>query len=412
MSPDRIATGAVAAGQIWKRYRADSSRPPLRQAISRLVRRRGPQSRWVLRDVNLHVEPGESVGLVGLNGSGKSTLLKIVAGVTFPTAGRLDVGGRVGALLEVRAGIHPELSGRENTYFYGTVLGLSRRQVASKFDEIVAFGELGDAIDRQVKYYSSGMQMRLGFSISAFLEPDILLVDEALAVGDVGFQQRCLERMQTVVNQGTTLIFVSHDMAAVESMCERTLWLDDGVVCGDGPTPEVLTAYRVGLEEKAALLAKMLQGPVRLRDLVITGRGSPSPTTGEPLELRLALEADGPVSVELCIGVSEGPANPIFALTRDIQLQRGSNDVRVTVDNVPLPRGRYYVWTGAFAPGLGAKMPWHPSAPLDIAGPVRQAPPRGVMLLSPVHVTAGWEVVRAPGHVHDSLPLGGPASRA
>lgn len=397
MSPDRLPHGTVAAEQIWKRYRPDATRPPLRDALARVVGRRRTQAKWVLRGVDLRIEPGDSVGLVGLNGSGKSTLLKTIAGVTFPTAGRLGVGGRVGALLEVRAGIHPELSGRENTFFYGTVLGLSRKQVAARFDEIVEFGELEDAIDRQVKYYSSGMQMRLGFSIAAFLEPDILLVDEALAVGDVGFQQRCLERMRTVLSQGTTLVFVSHDMAAVESMCRRALWLDAGVVRSEGPTADVLADYRVGLEEKAARLATFIHGPVRLRELALSGRDGGAPRTGDSLDITLTLSSEGAVTVDICLGVSEGPANPIFALTHNVELHAGENALQVTVDNVPLPRGRYYVWLGAFAPGNRVQMPWHPAAPLDVVGPLRMAPPRGVMLLSPVHVTSRWSTDALPG---------------
>lgn len=410
MSREKVARGEVSGEQLWKRYRADATRPPLRSALMRIVGRKRSPANWVLRGVDFRVEPGDSVGLVGLNGSGKSTLLKMVAGVTSPTAGTLGVGGRVGALLEVRAGIHPELSGRENAFFYGTVLGLSRRQVAARFDDIVQFAELGDAIDRQVKYYSSGMQMRLGFSISAFLEPDILLVDEALAVGDVGFQQRCLERMQHVLNQGTTLVFVSHDMAAVESMCRRTLWLDAGVVRGDGLTPDVLAQYRLGLEEKAARLAQFLQGPVRLRRVETLGVGTSTPTTGHSLRLRLSINTDTAQSMDLCIGVSEGPANPIFTLNQAVELGVGDTDVCVTVDNLPLPRGRYYLWVGGFGAAGQVPMPWHPAAPLDVDGPLRQAPPRGIMVLSPIHVTSRWEVVNTsamPSTSRSGTPLAG-----
>src|SRR3954451_21842473 len=280
MSPSSGQLGSVTAGHLWKRYRADSHRPGARELLGRALGR-GSRARWnwVLRDVELEVPAGESVGLIGLNGSGKSTLLKLLAGVTQPNAGHVDVRGRIGALIEVRAGIHPDLTGRENTFFYGTVLGLTRREVAARFAQIVDFAELGDAIDRQVKFYSSGMQMRLGFAISAFLEPDVLLVDEALAVGDVGFQQRCLERMRYVLDQGTTLIFVSHDMASVEALCRRTLWLDDGVVRAEGPTADVLSSYRVGLEKKAARLAELLDDAVRLRHFQAIPSGSSTPET-------------------------------------------------------------------------------------------------------------------------------------
>src|SRR5688500_10689509 len=187
MSPE----GTLVADRVWKRFHADRRYSQLRTEIQRLRergRRRRDDYRWALRDVDFRVAPGDSIALVGINGSGKSTLLKILTRVMYPYAGSLDVVGRVGALIEVRAGIHPELTGRENIHLYGTLLGLSRKEVASRFDEIVDFAQLEDAIDRQVKFYSSGMQMRLGFGVAAFLEPDVLLVDEVLAVGDSTFQ--------------------------------------------------------------------------------------------------------------------------------------------------------------------------------------------------------------------------------
>jgi ABC-type polysaccharide/polyol phosphate transport system ATPase subunit len=390
MSPESRPVGSISASHLWKRYRSEATRPLLRD---RLARRRGgrPPYTWALRDVELNVQPGEAVGLVGLNGSGKSTLLKLLTGVTWPTAGQVRVNGRIGALIEVRAGIHPDLTGRENILFYGTVLGLSRREVLARFDDIVDFAELEDAVDRQVKFYSSGMQMRLGFSVAAFLEPDVLLVDEALAVGDVGFQQRCLERMRLVMVQGTTLVFVSHDMAAIESLCPRALWLDDGVVRQDGGTADVLAAYRLGLEAKAARLAELMDDPVRLTDISLRGLGDRPPATGEALDVRLRLDSTVDTNAQLCVGVSEGPASPIFTLTESVHLSPGPNDFRCLIDNLPLPRGRYYTWVGAFASSGPSSMRWHPVAPLDVVGPVRQPPPKGVMLLSPVHVTASWQ---------------------
>ena len=198
---------------------------------------------WALRDVELLAEPGDAVGLIGQNGSGKTTFLRILTRVMYPEAGKVEVAGRVGALIEVTAGIHGDLTGRENIFLFGSILGLSRREVAARFDQIVEFAEIEDAIDRQVKYYSSGMQVRLGFSVAAFLEPDVLLVDEVLSVGDARFQQKCLDRMRAVMAQGTTLVFVSHNLAAVESVCRRGIWLNDGVVLKEGPIQEVLAGY-------------------------------------------------------------------------------------------------------------------------------------------------------------------------
>ncbi len=206
----------------------------------------------MLSDVSLAVEPGKSLALIGANGSGKSTMLKILAGVMDPYAGRIDVVGRIGALIEVRAGIHQELSGRENIFLAGSLLGLSRRLVADRFEEIVHFADLEHAIDRQTKFYSTGMQMRLGFGVAAFLEPAVLLVDEVLAVGDASFQQRCLDRIRNVLSQGTTLVFVSHDLAAVETMCQEAVWLQGGVAAARGTTHEVLAHYRQWIDEIAA----------------------------------------------------------------------------------------------------------------------------------------------------------------
>ena len=186
MSPSENSTlphGTITTERLWKRLRADRARRLLRDRISEFGRMRGRDKwRWVLRDINLEIEPGSAVGLVGANGSGKSTLLKILTGVMYPYAGNVEVSGRLGALLEVRAGLHPDLSGRENIHLYGTLLGFSRKMIEQRFDEIIQFANLEDAIDRQVKFYSSGMQMRLGFSVAAFLEPDVLLAEvDALA---------------------------------------------------------------------------------------------------------------------------------------------------------------------------------------------------------------------------------------
>lgn len=240
MSPE--PPGTIDAFRLWKRFRTD----PHAGAFGRLGRARGggPRWRWALRDVSLRVEPGEAVGIVGVNGSGKSTLLKILTGTMDPTAGRLMVAGRVGSLIELQAGLHPELSGRENALAYGTLLGLSRRQTRDGLDEVIAFAGVHDAVDRPTKFYSTGMRLRLGFSIAAHLTAPVLLVDEVLAVADADFQRAGLERLRALHAGGTTVVMVSHDLASIGTICDRAVWLDRGTLAADGPVDEVLTAYR------------------------------------------------------------------------------------------------------------------------------------------------------------------------
>ena len=211
--------------------------------------RTGAQEVWALRDVSLAVAPGEAVGLVGRNGSGKSTLLRLIAGIIAPTEGRVETGGRVGSLLELGAGFHPDFTGRENVELNGMLQGLTRARIRERFDEIVAFAELEHAIDRPVRTYSSGMTMRLGFAIAAFLEADVLLLDEVFAVGDESFQRKCFGVIAAFKERGGTILFVSHDASAVERLCDRAVLLRDGALAFDGPVHEAITRYRRALAE-------------------------------------------------------------------------------------------------------------------------------------------------------------------
>ena len=198
---------------------------------------------WALKDVSFEVQPGEVVGIIGRNGAGKSTLLKILSRITEPTEGQAELRGRVGSLLEVGTGFHPELTGRENIYLSGAILGMKRAEINRKFDEIAAFAEVEQFLDTPVKHFSSGMQVRLGFAVAAHLEPEILLVDEVLAVGDAAFQKKCLGKMSEVSRGGRTVLFVSHNMAAVEALCARALLLDRGGIAIDGSASEVVRHY-------------------------------------------------------------------------------------------------------------------------------------------------------------------------
>jgi ABC-type polysaccharide/polyol phosphate transport system ATPase subunit len=250
---------------------------------------------WALRDVGLEVREGEVVGIVGPNGAGKSTLLKILARITEPTEGVARTRGRVGALLEVGTAFHPELTGRENIRINGALLGMSKRDVRRRFDEIVEFAGVGAFLDTPLKRYSSGMYLRLAFAVAAHYEPDIVVVDEVLAVGDAEFQQRCLGKMSEFGREGRTVLFVSHDLGAIGRLCRRALWLDHGAVREDGPASDVLERYLAAVAPVVASRSLPDSGdadaPAALRHVAIVGReGSEDHVRGEPLTVRLSVE--------------------------------------------------------------------------------------------------------------------------
>ncbi|MBI4495226.1 MAG: ABC transporter ATP-binding protein [Chloroflexi bacterium] len=228
---------------VWKRYLLGQQRSLRRLASDLLRRQGGRETLWALQDVSLEVRPGQSLGIIGHNGAGKTTLLKLLAGITLSTRGEVDVRGRVASLINLGAGFHRELTGRENIYLNGVLLGLSRREVRARFDRIVEFAELADFIDTPVKRYSAGMYARLGFAVAVHVDPDVLLVDEVLSVGDLSFQDRSLRRMLAFREQGCAVLFVSHNLSAVELMCDRVIWLDHGRIVAEGPAQEVVRAY-------------------------------------------------------------------------------------------------------------------------------------------------------------------------
>src|SRR6476659_3914088 len=237
---------------LCKQYRLGAQQAPygtLRASLAGLVRaplRRfqrngdGPQTIWAVRDVNFQVEPGEIVGIIGRNGAGKSTLLKLLSHITEPTKGRIKLYGRIGSLLEVGTGFHPELTGRENIFLNGAILGMTRKEIARKFDEIVAFAEVERFVDTAVKYYSSGMYVRLAFAVAAHLEPEILIVDEVLSVGDARFQQKCLGKIDDVAKGGRTVLFVTHNMAIVQRLATSAILLDRGRLVNAGPVRAIV----------------------------------------------------------------------------------------------------------------------------------------------------------------------------
>ncbi len=310
---------ALTFEHISKHYRGAREYRALRDdlagAAARLVGVRRPPRSVVraLDDVSFEIPEGQSFGLIGPNGAGKTTALKIATRIAYPTSGRMRVRGRVGALIEVGTGMHPELTGRENVALYGRILGLTSRDIAQRFDDIVDFAGIGAAIDQPVKQFSSGMQLRLGFSVAAYLEPDVLLVDEAIAVGDAGFQYRCVERMSELVHEGRTLVFVSHDMSAIESLCDRAVLLQNGQIAVDGHARDVVRAYIQSVQEEQLLGSDTgaAHGD-RLSILSVSlhdagGHEVETAQTGEPLVIRLHYATDGPVeSPMFSVGLSDG----------------------------------------------------------------------------------------------------------
>jgi ABC-type polysaccharide/polyol phosphate transport system ATPase subunit len=392
--------GTVRTSEVWKRFRSDDRPSYLQDQVARFGdrlrgRSAGASWRWALREIEIQCAPGESWGLVGANGAGKSTLLKILSRVMYPTAGHVEVAGRVGALIEVRAGISPMLTGRENIYLTGSIMGLKRRDVARRFDDIVAFAELEQAVDRQVKYYSSGMMMRLGFGVAAFLQPDVLLVDEVLAVGDATFQQRCLERIRQVLYEGATLVFVSHDLAAVEATCTNGIWIHNGAVQTTGPMREVLSAYRAAVEGEAHERPR-LSGVLDVRDVEVGAPDGGLAKTGEALQVEMTIHSEDRHRAWIYLGVSEGAATPIFLLNpgRETILQPGATRVRCEIPQIPLPAGRYYAWCGVFKNWTNGDelIGWQPLASFDLYGPELDAAPRAVVRLSPVYVESSWAI--------------------
>jgi ABC-type polysaccharide/polyol phosphate transport system ATPase subunit len=310
---------------------------------------------WALRDVSFSVEPGEAVGLIGRNGSGKTTLLRLLAGIIRPTSGRVEVGGRIGSLLELGAGFHLDFTGRENVYLNGSVHGLKRAQIREKLDEIVAFAELERFIDVPVRTYSSGMYMRLGFAIAAHLEADVLLLDEVFAVGDEAFQRKCFGKIFEFKSRGGTIVFVSHDASAVERLCERAVLLRRGVVDFDGPVHDALARYHAQLaaeespDERAAGLREWGSGEARIAEAALLGpEGEPrlQYSAGEPLAVRLHVVQEGNIPApRLSYELRDDSGLLLAAGEQDTgELGWASDNVyRFTVDQLPLADGRFHL---------------------------------------------------------------------
>jgi lipopolysaccharide transport system ATP-binding protein len=350
---------AVELDRVSKRYAVG-------HAGGLFARRRRRDDLWALREVSLRVEPGESVGLIGHNGAGKTTALRLLAGITRPTRGRVHTRGRVASLINLGAGFHPELTGRENIYLNGVILGLSRREVRAKFEQIVEFADLGPYIDTPLKRYSSGMYARLGFAVAAHVDPDVLLVDEVLSVGDVAFQDRSIRKMLSFRDSGQAVLFVSHNLSAVEMMCQRVVWLDHGMIRQEGATAEVVRAYLDAVDEAlldadvtaqrfAGVESPLIDGDlpdesesVVVSQTILTDDANQPKVDfefGEPLRVQLRCLARADLRQVQCSVTVRGDYGPLFTASSETfaTWHRGAHDVACVFESLPLLPGLYRV---------------------------------------------------------------------
>jgi len=350
---------AIQGEGLGKRYRRGivQSSGLLRDSLGRILKspmrslqRQKQETFWALKDVSLEVREGEVLGLIGRNGAGKTTLLKILSRITQPTTGWAEIHGRVGSLLEVGTGFHPELTGRENTFLSGAILGMSKREIASKFDEIVAFAELEKFIDTPVKHYSSGMYVRLAFAVAAHLEPEILLVDEVLAVGDINFQKKCLGKMGDVARAGRTVVLVTHQMNQIRRLCHRVVWIDDGAVRASGPTGETTSAYELAMssnERGISGRASTGRGKASFQSWSILSAPAESPRTLAmlgPVRVAFQLEVNEPISrAHQGIALFNADRQLIWAFSADgLSLNSGVNEIIYEFPYLPIRPGPYF----------------------------------------------------------------------
>lgn len=402
---------SISVRALSKRYLIGERQPyeRLRAVVRRSLNRAGLRDEiMALDDVTFDVPKGSVVGIIGHNGAGKSTLLRILSRVTEPTSGEVELVGRVSALLEVGTGFHPELTGRENVYLNGSILGMTRGEIAARFDDIVDFAEVAQFINTPIKRYSSGMQLRLAFAVAAFLEPEILIVDEVLAVGDVAFQRKCLGRLEAGASSGRTVLFVSHNLAAIRSLCPRSILLDHGRIVYDGPTAGAIDHYlacdrQVGTAWDLTNSARPAY-EIGRRHLLCGARllGQRTVEVGSSVQIEIEIEATGRASeivpvVNLMTSEGEIVAQAVSATTRPPFRtdHPGSLTIRVILPEVNLQPGTYTV-------GFGLRSEFGLEDEVSQAGAIEITEVRGVE--SPVYGSTGgflrlpatWESIDRP----------------
>ncbi|MCP9493826.1 MAG: ABC transporter ATP-binding protein [Pyrinomonadaceae bacterium MAG19_C2-C3] len=345
--------------RVSKRYLVPEEEAQVAAGSNRLLSklkslRKSHKEFWAVRDVSFQVARGEALGIIGHNGAGKSTVLKLIAGITSPTAGEIKINGRLAALIEVGSGFHPELTGRENIYLSGTILGMSRREITSKLDLIIDFAGVREFIETPVKRYSSGMYVRLGFAIAAHLDPDVLLLDEVLAVGDAAFQTKCFEHISRMREEGKTIVFISHDLHAVESLCSRTILIHRGELVANGAPREVIAEYAEVSSRFTQSTAEVVEGTIMSKEAAITSlsfesaEGANHYRTGAPLVARITYTASEPIA-DVKFGVyfyaENGELHSQFTTEWDgerIDLEPGIGTLTFLCPALSLQRGIYY----------------------------------------------------------------------
>jgi ABC-type polysaccharide/polyol phosphate transport system ATPase subunit len=326
---------------VSKRFRVPDHGEGRRRLLGLLP---GRELFWALRDVSFEIRRGEALGVIGPNGSGKTTLIKLLSGITAPTEGEIEITGRLASLVEVGAGFQPDLTGRENIFLNGAILGMSYREIARKLPSIVDFAEMGTFLDVPVKRYSSGMFVRLGFSIAAHLDADILLLDEVLAVGDVSFQARCFERIEELRQAGKTVLLISHDLAAIERICSRAILLSGGRVLQQGDPRDVIEAYQASVQSLLAQDPGEASGPVTITGLTFDTAGAGPVATGKPFRCRLSYEAKQPVDdavVRLSFNWPSGYLCTELATEAGFRLEQGPGQVEFDCPLLTMQRGLY-----------------------------------------------------------------------